>query len=224
MDSHFTGFLASLLLAILVQQERITPLLSAWQVFLVFLDFLGTRTSLPSRQGKTDWDHDVLHFHSEASSSPVDCDASSSPVDCDAECVRIVDDSFGYCASYRLEREVMQEVSAKARRDLERIRGVYDCMLLPSLFTTTTWNELQYDLTLKWVWRCVVRTRLELADLEKEPLYKALNYPMYLTAHRDILQWVRRALGKRAVTIRGVFQNGLQWSINEVRFRRACDA
>ena len=44
---------------------------------------------------------------------------------------------------------------------------------------------------------------------------------MYLSAHRDILQWVRRALDKRAVAIRGVFQNGLQWSVDEVGFRRA---
>ena len=42
LDPHFDGFLASLLLAILVQQGRITPLLSPWQIFLVFLDFLGT--------------------------------------------------------------------------------------------------------------------------------------------------------------------------------------
>ena len=41
LDPHFDGFLASLLLAILVQQGRITPLLSPWQIFLVFLDFLG---------------------------------------------------------------------------------------------------------------------------------------------------------------------------------------
>lgn len=66
-----------------------------------------------------------------------------------------------------------------------------------------------------------MRPRLELADLNKEPLYAALNYPMYLSAHRDILQWVRRALDKRAVAIRGVFQNGLQWSVDEVGFRQA---
>lgn len=42
LDPHFDGFLASLLLAVLVQQGRITPLLSPWQIFLVFLDFLGT--------------------------------------------------------------------------------------------------------------------------------------------------------------------------------------
>ena len=60
-----------------------------------------------------------------------------------------MDDYFGYCVSYRLEREVMREVGEKARRDLARIRGVYDCMVVPSLFSTPAWNELQYDLTLK---------------------------------------------------------------------------
>lgn len=65
-----------------------------------------------------------------------------------------------------------------------------------------------------------VRTRLSLADLEREPLYGAkneeLNLPLYLTAQRDILKWVRRALDKRAVVIRSVFQDGFQWSVDEV--------
>ena len=65
-----------------------------------------------------------------------------------------------------------------------------------------------------------VRTRLTLADLEQEALYGAkneeLNLPLYLTAQRDILKWVRRALDKRAVVVRSVFQDGFQWSVDEV--------
>ena len=132
--------MASLLLAVLVQQERVTPLLSVWQTFLVFLDFLGTLGAVHSSPGKQDWEHGALRFHSEAAAAPVAFDA---------ECVCVMDDSFGYCVSYRLEREVMREVGEKARRDLARIRGVYDCMVVPSLFSTPAWNELQYDLTLK---------------------------------------------------------------------------
>ena len=112
--------MASLLLALLVQQERVTPLLSVWQTFLVFLDFLGTLGAVHSSPGKQDWEHGALHFHSEAAAAPVAFDA---------ECVCVMDDSFGYCVSYRLEREVMREVGEKARRDLARIRGVYDCMV-----------------------------------------------------------------------------------------------
>ena len=63
-------------------------------------------------------------------------------------------------------------------------------------------------------------TRLTLADLEQESLYGAkneeLNLPLYLTAQRDILKWVRRALDKRAVVVRSVFQDGFQWSVDEV--------
>ena len=65
-----------------------------------------------------------------------------------------------------------------------------------------------------------LRTRLTLADLEQESLYGAkneeLNLPLYLTAQRDILKWVRRALDKRAVVVRSVFQDGFQWSVDEV--------
>lgn len=65
-----------------------------------------------------------------------------------------------------------------------------------------------------------MRTRLTLADLEQESLYGAkneeLNLPLYLTAQRDILKWVRRALDKRAVVVRSVFQDGFQWSVDEV--------
>ena len=65
-----------------------------------------------------------------------------------------------------------------------------------------------------------MRTRLTLADLEQEALYGAkneeLNLPLYLTAQRDILKWVRRALDKRAVVVRSVFQDGFQWSVDEV--------
>ena len=65
-----------------------------------------------------------------------------------------------------------------------------------------------------------LRTRLTLADLEQEALYGAkneeLNLPLYLTAQRDILKWVRRALDKRAVVVRSVFQDGFQWSVDEV--------
>ena len=59
-----------------------------------------------------------------------------------------------------------------------------------------------------------------MADLEQESLYGAkneeLNLPLYLTAQRDILKWVRRALDKRAVVVRSVFQDGFQWSVDEV--------
>ena len=65
-----------------------------------------------------------------------------------------------------------------------------------------------------------LRTRLTLADLEQESLYGAkneeLNLPLYLTAQRDILKWVRRALDKRAVVVRSVFQDGFQWFVDEV--------
>ena len=65
-----------------------------------------------------------------------------------------------------------------------------------------------------------MRTRLTLVDLEQEALYGAkneeLNLPLYLTAQRDILKWVRRALDKRAVVVRSVFQDGFQWSVDEV--------
>lgn len=65
-----------------------------------------------------------------------------------------------------------------------------------------------------------LKTRLTLADLEQESLYGAkneeLNLPLYLTAQRDILKWVRRALDKRAVVVRSVFQDGFQWSVDEV--------
>ena len=65
-----------------------------------------------------------------------------------------------------------------------------------------------------------LRTRLTLADLEQESLYGAkneeLNLPLYLTAQRDILKWVRRALDKRVVVVRSVFQDGFQWSVDEV--------
>ena len=65
-----------------------------------------------------------------------------------------------------------------------------------------------------------LRARLTLADLEQESLYGAkneeLNLPLYLTAQRDILKWVRRALDKRAVVVRSVFQDGFQWSVDEV--------
>ena len=76
-----------------------------------------------------------------------------------------------------------------------------------------------------------MRTRLTLADLEQEALYGAkneeLNLPLYLTAQRDILKWVRRALDKRAVVVRSVFQDGFQWSVDEVNVlsllhRRRC--
>ena len=59
-----------------------------------------------------------------------------------------------------------------------------------------------------------------MADLEQEALYGAkneeLNLPLYLTAQRDILKWVRRALDKRAVVVRSIFQDGFQWSVDEV--------
>ena len=65
-----------------------------------------------------------------------------------------------------------------------------------------------------------LKTRLTLADLEQESLYgvknEELNLPLYLTAQRDILKWVRRALDKRAVVVRSVFQDGFQWSVDEV--------
>lgn len=65
-----------------------------------------------------------------------------------------------------------------------------------------------------------LKTRLTLADLEQESLYGAeneeLNLPLYLTAQRDILKWVRRALDKRAVVVRSVFQDGFQWFVDEV--------
>ena len=65
-----------------------------------------------------------------------------------------------------------------------------------------------------------LKTRLTLADLEQESLYgvknEELNLPLYLTAQRDILKWVRRALDKRAVVVRSVFQDGFQWFVDEV--------
>ncbi len=65
-----------------------------------------------------------------------------------------------------------------------------------------------------------LKTRLTLADLEQESLYGAkneeLNLPLYLTAQRDILKWVRRALDKRAVVVRSIFQDGFQWPVDEV--------
>ena len=70
-----------------------------------------------------------------------------------------------------------------------------------------------------------------MADLEQEALYGAkneeLNLPLYLTAQRDILKWVRRALDKRAVVVRSIFQDGFQWSVDEVNVlsllhRRRC--
>ena len=76
-----------------------------------------------------------------------------------------------------------------------------------------------------------LKTRLTLADLEQESLYGAkneeLNLPLYLTAQRDILKWVRRALDKRAVVVRSIFQDGFQWSVDEVNVlsplhRRQC--
>ena len=76
-----------------------------------------------------------------------------------------------------------------------------------------------------------MRTRLTLADLEQEALYGAkneeLNLPLYLTAQRDILKWVRRALDKRAVVVRSIFQDGFQWPVDEVNVlsplhRRQC--
>ena len=39
---------------------------------------------------------------------------------------------------------------------------------------------------------------------------------LLLPAQRDILKWVRRALDKRAVVVRSVFQDGFQWSVDEV--------
>lgn len=67
----------------------------------------------------------------------------------EGDCVQVIDDSFGYCASYRLEREGMEEVSGRAREDMVRIRGVYDNRTLAQLFSTPAWNELQYDVMLK---------------------------------------------------------------------------
>ena len=122
-----------------MQQGRITPLLSPWQIFLVFLDFLGTARSLFSLTGKQDW-RQPLHFHS---------DAAADSVAFEGDCVRVIDDSFGYCASYRLERESMEEVSARAREDMAKIKGVYDNRTLAQLFSTPAWSELQYDLMLK---------------------------------------------------------------------------
>lgn len=103
-----------------------------------------------------------------------------------------------------------QEITERAKNDLQRIRGVYSTMLLPSLLNKPKSLFCEYDLVI----------RLKLTDLEKEVIYgkknAELNYPLYVHCLKDIEFWCRKALQTRAEVVRTEFTDGLTWKIDEV--------
>ena len=98
LDPHVNGFLCSLLLAVLVQQERVTALMQPWQIFLVFLDVFGIPKIGSLFAANTDWAHHPLHFRSTEATAPFVNSGSESTMN-------LVDDSFGYNVSYRVSAQ-----------------------------------------------------------------------------------------------------------------------
>lgn len=126
------------------------------------------------------------------------------------DCVRIIDDSYGYNLTYRLDSYNYQEIIEHAKRDSARIRGVFSSILLPSLLSQPKSLYTEYDLVI----------RLKLTDLEKDIIYGKrnveLNYSLYVQCVKDIEFWCRKALQTRANVVRTEFTDGFSWKPDEV--------
>ena len=126
------------------------------------------------------------------------------------DCVHLIDDSFAYNLTYRLDHMNYQEIAEHAKRDLERIRGVYTTTLLSSMLSQPKSLYSEYDLVI----------RLKCTDLEKEIIYGKrnveLNYSLYIQCVKDVEFWCRKGLQTRANVVRTEFVDGFSWGVHEV--------
>lgn len=126
------------------------------------------------------------------------------------DCARLIDDSYGYNLTYRLDADNYQEITERAKLDLARIRGMYTTTLLPSLLSQPKSIYAEYDLVI----------RLKLTDLEKDIIYGKrnveLNYSLYVQCVKDVEFWCRKGLQTRATVVRTEFVDGASWTCEEV--------
>ena len=131
----------TLLLAILVQQGRITEIMSVWQCFMVMLDSLCRNEIVIQCVAKLDVSV-PLHFRSK--------DGMNTPYEnINISIFQLVDDSFGYIVSYRVTQTMMMEVKRRAMHQCEIIRSVYDPTVILDLFGQPKALPLQYDVIVK---------------------------------------------------------------------------
>lgn len=169
----------------------------------MFLDYLGLNVFRISHVASSSILDEGLHFKSDSNSVEFDEEDYE-------DCVRLIDDAYGYNLTYRLDSYNYQEIIERAKQDSLRIRGLFSSALLPSLLTQSKSLYSEYDLVI----------RLKLTDLEKDIIYGKrnveLNYSLYVQCVKDVEFWCRKALQTRANVVRTEFVDGSSWEVNEV--------
>lgn len=176
--------------------------MTPWQIFGVFLDFLGIDFLFMLFVAKHSLDETPLHFQSESRTAEIESSSIT-------ECMQVIDDSFGYNVTYRIPAGSWHEIRERASSSVSLFRSRGNSMTLSTLLEGRRSLVSQYDITL----------RLALEDLIHTDLYgnspAVLNFPPYVHAQHDIETWAKRGLGSRVTQIRSVFCHGEKWEGDE---------